>query len=67
MSKQSLPKNIDEYIQQFDPNVRAILERIRETIRTAAPEAKEIISYRMPAFKLNGRVLVYFAAFKNHI
>jgi len=66
MSKQSLPKNIQEYIQQFDPNVRAILERIRETIRTAAPGAKEVISYRMPAFKRHG-ILVYFAAWQKHI
>lgn len=66
MSKQSLPKNTDEYIQQFDPNVRTILERLRETIRSAAPEAKEVISYRMPAFKQHG-ILVYFAAWQEHI
>jgi uncharacterized protein YdhG (YjbR/CyaY superfamily) len=66
MAKQSLPKNTDEYIQQFDPNVRTILERLRETIRSAAPEAKEVISYRMPAFKQHG-ILVYFAAWQKHI
>src|SRR5262249_41880082 len=46
--------------------VRAILERVRETIRNAAPEAKEVISYGMPAFRQHG-ILVYFAAWKEHI
>ena len=60
------PKSIDEYIAGFSPEVRAILERIRSTIRKAAPGAQESISYRIPAFTFNG-TLVYFAAFKNHI
>ena len=60
------PKNIDEYIAPFSPETRAILEKIRLTIRKAAPGAQEIISYKIPAFRLN-RILVYFAAFKNHI
>ncbi len=60
------PENIDEYIASFSPEVQAILERIRSTIRQAAPEAQETISYSMPAFRLNG-ILVYFAAFKKHI
>jgi uncharacterized protein YdhG (YjbR/CyaY superfamily) len=60
------PGNIDEYIATFSPEVRAILERIRLTIRQAAPDARETISYKMPAFALNG-ILVYFAAFKKHI
>jgi uncharacterized protein YdhG (YjbR/CyaY superfamily) len=60
------PQNIDDYIATSPPEVRAILERIRLTIRNAAPDAREIISYRMPAFTLSG-ILVYFAAFKNHI
>ena len=60
------PKNIDEYIESFSPEVQAILEKIRLTIRDAAPGAQETISYKIPAFKLN-RILVYFAAFKNHI
>jgi uncharacterized protein YdhG (YjbR/CyaY superfamily) len=62
----STPKNIDEYIASFSPEVQAILEKIRVTIRDAAPDAQETISYNMPAFRLNG-VLVYFAAFKKHI
>jgi uncharacterized protein YdhG (YjbR/CyaY superfamily) len=60
------PATIDQYIEAAPPGVRPILERIRRTIRAAAPEAAEVISYRMPAFKLHG-ILVYFAAFKNHI
>jgi uncharacterized protein YdhG (YjbR/CyaY superfamily) len=60
------PKNIDEYIAWFPPDVQVILERIRLTIRQAAPDAQEIISYKIPAFTLNG-ILVYFAAFKKHI
>jgi uncharacterized protein YdhG (YjbR/CyaY superfamily) len=59
-------KNIDEYISSQPANVRASLEKIRQTIRKAAPEAEEVISYQMPAFKFHG-VLVYFAAFKNHL
>jgi uncharacterized protein YdhG (YjbR/CyaY superfamily) len=60
------PRNIDEYIARFPPEVQAILEKIRVTIRNAAPGAHEIISYKIPAFRLNG-ILVYFAAFKKHI
>jgi len=62
----STPKDIDEYIAGFPQDVQEILEKIRATVREAAPEAKEKISYGMPAFTLNGN-LVYFAAFKNHI
>jgi uncharacterized protein YdhG (YjbR/CyaY superfamily) len=61
-----MPATIDDYIQASPPRVRHILERIRRTVRSAAPEATEVISYRMPAFKLHG-ILIYFAAFKNHI
>ena len=60
------PKNIDEYIAGFPQDTQIILEQIRATIKKAAPEAEESISYAMPAFKLRG-ALVYFAAFKNHI
>jgi uncharacterized protein YdhG (YjbR/CyaY superfamily) len=60
------PQSIDEYIAAFPPEMREILERIRSTVREAAPEARETISYRMPAFVQNG-ILVYFAAFKKHI
>ncbi|MCB8992125.1 MAG: DUF1801 domain-containing protein [Ardenticatenaceae bacterium] len=60
------PTNIDEYINNFPEEVRAILEELRATIRHAAPEAEEAISYQMPTFKLKGN-LVHFAAYKNHI
>jgi uncharacterized protein YdhG (YjbR/CyaY superfamily) len=60
------PASIDEYIAGSPPEKRAILEEIRRTIRKAAPEAKEAISYRMPTF-MQGGVLVHFAAFKGHI
>lgn len=59
-------KTIDEYIKTFPANIQSILEKMRQTIREAAPGAIGAISYQMPAFKLNG-VLVYFAAHKNHI
>jgi uncharacterized protein YdhG (YjbR/CyaY superfamily) len=57
---------IDDYIQGFPPEARRRLESIRKIVRKLAPDAKEKISYRMPAFHLNGPLL-YFAAFKNHI
>ncbi|MEO7978012.1 DUF1801 domain-containing protein [Flavobacterium sp.] len=60
------PENFDDYIGRFPNEVREILERIRMTIREAAPEAEEKISYSMPAIDQNG-IIVYFAAFKNHI
>jgi len=58
-------KSIDDYIAAQPDNVKASLEKLRQTIRKAAPDAEEVISYQMPAFKFYG-VLVYFAAFKNH-
>ena len=58
---------MDEYIQAFPGDVQSILEKIRQTIRKTAPEAVETISYQIPTFKLHGKYLVYFAAFKNHI
>ena len=65
-TEQTAPKTIDDYIANFSPNVQAILEKIRLTIREAAPEAEETIKYKMPTFTLNGN-LVHFAAFKKHI
>jgi len=59
-------KNIDAYITLQPKNAGAILEKLRQIIRSAAPEAQEVISYQMPAYKYHG-MLVYFAAFKNHI
>jgi len=62
----SLPKSIDEYISGFPPDIQKKLNELRMTIRKAAPEAEEKISYQMPTFALKGN-LVHFAAFKNHI
>ena len=59
-------KTVDEYIAGFPPEVRKILRQVRATIRKAAPDAEESISYKIAAYKLNGR-LIYFAAFKSHI
>ncbi len=66
MAKSQKPKDIDGYISQFPADVQAILEKVRVTIRHAAPEAKETISYQMPAFKQHG-ILIYFAAWTKHI
>ena len=57
---------VDEYISSFPEETQKILEEIRSTIRTAAPEAEEKISYQMPTFYLKGN-LIHFAAYKNHI
>ncbi len=57
---------IDDYIKTFPEDIQEVLQTIRQTIKEAAPAAEEVISYKMPAFKQNG-ILVWFAAFKNHI
>jgi uncharacterized protein YdhG (YjbR/CyaY superfamily) len=66
-TKQTAPNTIDEYIAGFPHDVQDILQKIRMTIRKAAPEAEETISYKIPTFNLKGHYLVYFAAYKNHI
>jgi uncharacterized protein YdhG (YjbR/CyaY superfamily) len=66
MAKRTIPRSIDEYISAAPPECRPILEKIRKTIRHAAPRAVETISYGMPALKQQS-FLVYFAAFKKHI
>lgn len=66
MATKSTDKDIDEYIAQFSTDVQEILQKIRTIARNAAPKAEEIISYRMPALRVNG-ILIYFAAFKKHI
>src|ERR1700722_8042980 len=66
MAKPKKAKDIDGYISQFPADVQVILEKVRKTIQQAAPEAKETISYMMPAFKQHG-ILVYFAAWAKHI
>jgi len=59
-------QDIDGYISQFSAETQSILERVRATIRQAAPDARETMSYRMPAYRQHG-ILVYFAAWKKHI
>ena len=65
-TKQTPPKNIDDYIAGFPAEVQEILEKIRSTIRKAAPDAKETINYGIPTFTLNCN-LVHFAGFTGHI
>jgi len=60
-------QSIDEYIATFPEDVQKIMQQLRTTIKAAAPEAEEKISYNMPTFMLNGKYLVYFAGWKNHI
>ena len=59
--------SIDEYIAQFPPEVRELLEEVRAVIRAAAPDATETIAYAIPTFDLNGKHLVHFAGFSKHI
>lgn len=66
MNGSAAPADVDAYVATFPPRVRGLLARIRRTIRRAAPEAREGISYRMPAFRMAG-VLLYVAAFQAHI
>lgn len=60
------PTTVDEYIDNFPEKIQASLHKLRATIKKAAPGAEELISYQMPAYKLNGP-LVYFAAYENHV
>ncbi len=64
--KKSTFKTVDEYLKTFPPPVRLVLEKIRNTIRSAAPGAEEMISYGIPGYKYQG-MLIYFAGFKNHV
>jgi uncharacterized protein YdhG (YjbR/CyaY superfamily) len=59
--------NVEAYIASCPENIRELLQQVRTVIRKAAPGAEELISYGMPAYKTQGRPLVYFAGFKNHI
>jgi len=60
-------ETMDAYIESFQKNVQVVLKRLRATVQGAAPGAVESISYDMPTFKVNGKRLVYFSAWKNHI
>ncbi|MCG9873196.1 MAG: DUF1801 domain-containing protein [Leptospiraceae bacterium] len=63
----SIFTNVDEYIASFPIEKQEILEKIRAIIKKIIPNAEETISYAIPTFKLNGKNLVHFAAYKNHI
>lgn len=60
-------EDVDKYLGQFDEALRARLHAVRRVIRETAPSAVEMIAYGMPAYKLDGKPLVYFAGFPNHI
>ena len=60
------PASVEEYLAALPPGARVFLEELRETILAAVPEPTEAISYQMPAVKANGRIVVWYAAFKDH-
>ena len=64
--KRPAPIDVDTYLREFPAEVQALLARVRATVREAAPDAEEFISYGMPAYRQHG-ILAYFAAFKQHI
>jgi uncharacterized protein YdhG (YjbR/CyaY superfamily) len=66
MAKAQRPKDIDQYIATFPTEVQKVVQKVRRTIRDAAPDAEETISYQMPSFKQHG-ILVHFAAWAKHI
>ena len=65
--KPVIAKNIDEYIASFPEATQKSLNKIRSTIRKVVPKAEETISYGIPTFKINGRYVIYFAGYKNHV
>jgi uncharacterized protein YdhG (YjbR/CyaY superfamily) len=67
MTDKKLFTTIDEYISTFPDDIQAILEKMRQSIQKAAPDAVETISYGIPTFNLNGKHLVFFAGWKHHI
>jgi uncharacterized protein YdhG (YjbR/CyaY superfamily) len=66
-SGETTPESVDEYLATLPEDRRMLLEKLRGVIRAAAPEATEIISYRMPTYKYRGRYLLGIAAWKDHI
>jgi uncharacterized protein YdhG (YjbR/CyaY superfamily) len=65
-SVKAQPKTIDEYLAALSDDKRAALQKLRKMIQAAAPKAEECISYQLPAFRLGGRMLVWFGAAANH-
>jgi uncharacterized protein YdhG (YjbR/CyaY superfamily) len=66
-NKQIAVSSIDEYIATFPADTQEILKKLRSTIKAAVPDAEERMSYGMPTFTMNGKYLIYFAGWKNHI
>ena len=66
MAKMKTAASVDDYISNADPHVKKALRDIRKTIKSAAPNAEEVISYQIPGYKYHG-MLVFFAAWKDHI
>src|SRR5215475_9558609 len=64
--KRAIPKDVESYLRDVPKEPRNALEKLRGTIRSVVPEAEEVISYGIPTFKLNGRMLVSYAAFSEH-
>ena len=62
-----MPATVDEYLAQFDGEVRTRLDTMRATIHDAAPDAVESMAYGMPAYKLDGKPLVYFGGYGKHV
>lgn len=60
-------KTVNEYFASLPKNVRTPLEKIRRLVKQEVPEAQELLSYQMPAFKVHGRILIYYSAWKEHI
>ncbi len=67
MLSKARPKSVDDYIEMYPKDIQDLLQKLRRVIRESAPQAEETISYQIPTFKLNGRNLVHFSAFKDHI
>jgi uncharacterized protein YdhG (YjbR/CyaY superfamily) len=63
----SKAKNIDDYLKNFPATTKKMLQQIRTTVKRITPGAEEVISYSIPAFKLNKKILVYFAGWKDHV
>lgn len=63
---QAKPQTIDEYLEPLSPDKRAALEKLRAAVKAAAPAVEECISYSVPAFRLDGRMLVAFGAAAKH-
>jgi len=66
MKKRATPKTIDEYLSRLTDDKRKALAKLRKDIKAVASRAEECISYQIPAFRLDGRMLVWYAAMKNH-